>query len=59
MNNEIKVSLFSDLSQVNFVNIDIGNLSGYWDFNDQTDPTDDVSANSNTGDVSGAIFTGT
>ena len=40
-------------------NIDIGNLSGYWDFNDQTDPTHDVSANSNTGDVSGAIFTGT
>tara|TARA_Y100000590_G_scaffold54701_1_gene57147 strand:+ start:1153 stop:2001 length:849 start_codon:yes stop_codon:yes gene_type:complete len=28
VNNEIKVSLFSDLSQVNFVNIDIGNFEG-------------------------------
>ena len=40
-------------------NIDIGNLSGYWNFNDQADSTDDVSSSNNKGDISGAIFTGT
>jgi len=35
------------------------NLVGYWNFNDQADPTDDVSASSNTGDIDGAVFTGT
>ena len=40
-------------------NIDIGNLSGYWNFNDQADSTDDVSSSNNKGDISGAIFTRT
>ena len=40
-------------------NIDIGNLSGYWNFNDQADPTADVSGNGNTGNIDGAVFTGT
>jgi hypothetical protein len=40
-------------------NIASGNLSGYWNFNDQADPTADVSGNGNTGDISGAASTGT
>ena len=40
-------------------NIASGNLSGYWNFNDQDDPTADVSGNGNTGDISGAASTGT
>ena len=43
-------------SATNIANED---LAGYWNFNDQTDPTDDVSSSNNTGDISGAIFTGT
>tara|TARA_B100000315_G_scaffold159313_1_gene147819 strand:- start:48 stop:1091 length:1044 start_codon:yes stop_codon:yes gene_type:complete len=40
-------------------NIASGNLSGYWNFNDQSDLTADVSGNGNTGDIDGAVFTGT
>ena len=39
-------------------NIANANLVGFWNFNDTDDTTDDVSSNSNTGDITGATFTG-
>ena len=39
-------------------NIQGSDLVAYWSFNDESDPTDDVSSNSNTGDITGATFTG-
>jgi len=40
-------------------NIANESLDGYWNFNDQADPTDDVSSSNNKGDIDGAAFTGT
>ena len=39
-------------------NIQGSDLVAYWSFNDESDTTDDVSSNSNTGDITGATFTG-
>ena len=58
--NETQVqTLFIQGFSFSATNIASGNLAGYWNFNDQADPTDDVSSSNNTGDISGAIFTGT
>ena len=58
--NEAQVqTLFIQGFSFSATNIANEDLAGYWNFNDQTDPTDDVSSSNNTGDISGAIFTGT